>query len=87
MATRQMGKSDIAAVELRQDGSISDLGHVPLTSLFVNVNKSSIVMDQRWLDVFKAVGLGLAPPIEVIAITAEKAKVLLPLALVTMKRG
>ena len=81
-----MGNTQIAARELKPDGSTSDLGAVPLTSLYVDLNKSSIVMDQRWLGVFKAVGTGVAPPIEVIAITAERAKVLLPLALVTMKR-
>jgi hypothetical protein len=85
LAARQIGKSEIAAVELKSDGSTADLGHVPLSSLFVDVNKSSIVMDQRWLDALKAVGRGAAHPIEVIAITAEKAKVLLPLARVTMK--
>jgi hypothetical protein len=49
-----MGKSEIAAVEVKSDGSTSDLGRVLLTSLFVDQNKSCIVMDQRWLEVLKS---------------------------------
>lgn len=87
MAARQIGKPEIVAVEMKSDGSRSDLGPVPLISLFVDFNKSSIVMDRRWLEVLTAVGTGVAPPIEVIAITAEQSKILLPLASVTMRRG
>ena len=60
LAAREIGKSEISVVELKPDGSRSDLGHVPLASLFVDLNKSSIVIDQRWLNALNAVGRGTA---------------------------
>ena len=54
--------------------------------LFVDVNKASIPMDDRWQRALEEVGRGQAHPIEVTGITPEKAKLLLPLSLVKMKR-
>jgi hypothetical protein len=82
-----MGNSEIEATERKRDGTTADLGRIPLTRLFVDLNKASIVMDDRWLRVLEAVGRGQAPPIEVISITPERAKLLLPLSLVKMKRA
>jgi hypothetical protein len=82
-----MGNSEIQAIELKRDGTTADLGRIPLTRLFVDVNKASILMDDRWRRVLEPIGRGQAPPIEVIGITPERAKLLLPLSLVKMKRA
>ena len=86
LAARQMGHSEIQAIELTRDGATANLGRIPLTRLFVDVNKASIPMDDRWQRALEEVGRGQAHPIEVTGITPEKAKLLLPLSLVKMKR-
>jgi hypothetical protein len=84
VAAREIGNPDVTGQVV---GSGKPATKIPLDQLYVEPHKSQIARDQRFIDVLNGVGKGQTPPIEVVPITPERAKSLVPVGSVKLVRA